>query len=77
MYKREGDDLGRGSFASVAKVRELRTGNLFAAKIPWFKASDAPGKAKDRWESLCKEFQKLTTPKHVSEANTVLVMVRH
>ncbi|KAL6887143.1 hypothetical protein HDV57DRAFT_349730 [Trichoderma longibrachiatum] len=76
VYKREGDDLGRGSFASVAKVRELRSGDLFAAKVPYFKASDAPGKARDRWESLSKEFQKLTTLKHAHIVEVIEKSIR-
>lgn len=70
VYKREGTDVGVGSFASVMKVRELDSGKCFAAKVPHFKASDAPGKVRDRWESLSKEFQKFTTLKHVNGAYT-------
>jgi len=65
-YKREGADIGAGTFASVMKVRELKSDTYFAAKVPHYRVSDAPGKARNRWESLSKEFQKLTTLKHAS-----------
>ncbi|KAL6876796.1 kinase-like domain-containing protein [Trichoderma novae-zelandiae] len=53
----------------------MNSGKCFAAKVPHFKASDAPGKARDRWESLSKEFQKLTTLKHAHIVEAIEVLV--
>ena len=66
-YRREGPDVGRGAFASVMKVRALSSGKFYAAKVPHFKSSDAPGKIRNRWESLSGELQKLTRLNHVSD----------
>lgn len=69
VYKRE--DTGStniGSFASVMKVKELRSRKIFAAKVPHFKASDPASKVRQRWESLTGEFQKLVKLKHVGDS---------
>ncbi|KAL7783596.1 kinase-like domain-containing protein [Trichoderma ceciliae] len=77
-YKTEGPAVGSGSFASVFKVRALKSGKCFAAKVPHYKESDAPGKVRDRWESLSKEFQKLTALKHAHIVQAIEVLVgRH
>lgn len=57
--------LGSGTFATVMKVKELKTKRIFAAKEPHYKESDTPGVVRKRWEALSDEFQKLMKLKHV------------
>jgi hypothetical protein len=67
VYKREETGiLGTGSFASVMKVKELRSKKIFAAKVPHFKSSDPASQARNRWESLTEEFRKIVELQHVS-----------
>lgn len=58
-------DTSVGSFASVFKVKELRSGKMFAAKMPHFNASDTASTARKRWELLTNEFRTMTSLKHV------------
>lgn len=69
VYKREErGTTSAGSFASVMKVRELRSQKIFAAKVPHFKASDSASEVRNRWELLTKEFQKIVRLQHVSDS---------
>jgi len=69
VYKREGTGTANtGSFTSVMKVKELRSGKIFAAKVPRFKASDPASKVRMRWESLTAEFQKPVKLEHVGDS---------
>lgn len=56
-YKRFDDSQARsGGFATVHKVRELRSGNIYAAKVPHFRSKDTASVARKRWEGLLNEF---------------------
>ncbi|KAL7940052.1 kinase-like domain-containing protein [Trichoderma barbatum] len=48
---------GKGSSASVMLVQERNTGDVFAAKEPYYKLSDDPGTRKRSWEVLKKEYE--------------------
>ncbi|PNY27177.1 Protein kinase-like domain protein [Tolypocladium capitatum] len=75
VYKREEEGYtGAGSFASVMKVKELRTGKSFAAKVPHYKTSDPAGKVRKRWESLTDEFQKLVKLKHAHIVQAIEIL---
>lgn len=54
-----------GSFASVLKVKEMHSGELFAAKMPHFRTNDLPSMSKERWENLEEERRKLSRVRHV------------
>lgn len=71
VYRREDTGIiGTGSFASVMKVKELHSRKVFAAKVPHFKASDPASRARERWESLMEEFNKIVELRHVSGLNS-------
>ena len=55
----------RGSFASVYRVKELRTGKIFAAKEPHFRMNQSASKSRHRWENLTGEFTRLSKLHHV------------
>jgi len=68
VYKREETaKTNTGSFATVMKVKELRSGKIFAAKVPHFRASDRADKARKRWELVEDEFQKIIKLEHVGD----------
>ena len=68
VYKMENSGpASTGSFASVIKVKELRSQKIFAAKVPHFKSSDPPSIVRHRWEFLTEEFHKIVKLQHVSD----------
>lgn len=72
VYKQEDTAFSAaGSFASVAKVKELRSGKSFAAKVAHHKLSDPAGQVRRLWESLTDEFQKLVRLRHVCQPDLV------
>lgn len=63
------DDTGpsrSGSFGSVCRVKELRSGKCYAAKLPHFRANDATSQSRARWEDLVAELSRLSNLHHVS-----------
>ncbi|KIW22073.1 uncharacterized protein PV07_12535 [Cladophialophora immunda] len=74
VYRREEPNVGTGSFATVMKVKELHSKQIFAAKVPHFKASDSSGTARSRLESLTKEFRKIIDLRHPNIVQAVEVL---
>ena len=67
VYKLE-ESRSSGSSASVVKVRELHSRDVFAAKIPHFKSKELASTIRNRSEVLYEEYEKLKYLKHVSQA---------
>ncbi|OAA65115.1 Calcium/calmodulin-dependent protein kinase type IV [Akanthomyces lecanii RCEF 1005] len=55
---------GRGAHASVMKVKKIGTGEYFGAKEPYFKISDNPDIARDRFETLRTEYNHIKRLDH-------------
>lgn len=64
VYVNEGGVEARGMTASVMCVRERKSGSMFGAKEPYFKASDDFGKVRSRWEDLRREFDNVVKLDH-------------
>ncbi|KAF2158472.1 hypothetical protein M409DRAFT_38227 [Zasmidium cellare ATCC 36951] len=63
-----------GTFASVMRVNELHSGEVFAAKVPHFKMADSAGLVRKRWESLTQEFKNLASLRHPHIVETIEVV---
>lgn len=71
-YKVDDTGTGRaGSFASVSRLKDIRTGKVYAAKVPHFRTKDAPSRSQARWETLKAEFDKISSLHHVSAARSL------
>lgn len=65
VYKQD-EAIGKGSHATVYRVKEVTSGKFYAAKEPHYKALEAPSKTLERFNRLSAEFEKLVELKHVS-----------
>ena len=65
VYKREGE-LGKGTSGTVYRVVEATSRKIYAAKEPYYKASDSGTKLVERFKRLEAEYDKLVELKHVS-----------
>jgi hypothetical protein len=65
VYQAE-ESTGKGGFAEVMKVKEIRSGAVFAAKEPHYNISDSAAEVRMREESVRSEFRKIMRLKHVS-----------
>lgn len=66
-YRQENaQPVSAGAFASVLKVRNMRTGTIYAAKMPHFRTTDMASTAQKRLESLRTEYDKIVRLDHVS-----------
>ena len=63
------EKIGSGSSASVMKVVEVHSKKIYAAKEPYFKATDSASEVRKRWEESKVEYEKLVKLKHVSEGS--------
>ena len=68
VYK-PGETVGTGMLTSVIKVEELRSGSIFAAKVPHYRTSDGVSVIRERWESVMGEYQNLVQLKHVGHSD--------
>ncbi|KAM0414567.1 hypothetical protein ACHAPT_013593 [Fusarium lateritium] len=64
IYVNEGGVEARGITASVMRIRERKSGSVFGAKEPYFKASNDFGKVRSRWEELRREFDNVIKLDH-------------
>ena len=64
VYKREAE-LGKGTHGTVFRVVEATSGETYAAKEPYFKASDSGATLVNRYKRLEAEYDKLIELKHV------------
>lgn len=64
VYVNEGGVEARGMTASVMRIKERKSGSVFGAKEPYFKASDDFGKVRSRWEDLRREFDNVVKLDH-------------
>ena len=64
-YRRE-KTWATSNFATIMKVKELRSGKIFAAKVPHFSSWDRAGDVRKRELSLALEYEKIAKLQHVS-----------
>ncbi|KAK1749553.1 kinase-like domain-containing protein [Echria macrotheca] len=64
VYVRVTGTESRGASASVMMVREITSGRIFGAKEPFYRASDDHDRARERLESLQREFNHIVGLDH-------------
>ncbi|KAH6656160.1 hypothetical protein BKA67DRAFT_562791 [Truncatella angustata] len=65
---------GKGTSASVILVQERKSGDILAAKEPYYKSSDDPGIRRNRWEELNKESDYLSRLDHVARGYCGIIL---
>ncbi|KAI1345658.1 kinase-like domain-containing protein [Xylaria sp. FL0043] len=65
VYQRDTmGNLGKGSNATVYRVVDVTSGEVYAAKEPYYKSSDPASKVAERFQDLKAEYKKLVELKH-------------
>jgi serine/threonine protein kinase len=69
VYVNEGIE-SKGASATVMMVKDRTTGNIFGAKEPYYRTSDDPDVARERFETLRREYEAIMRLDHVSRCQS-------